>query len=148
MGNQQFYASSRLFRKEGERFDPEIQSNCLFSDDNSLLSSLWDHIQDAVRFEEGDEMEKLSMPTNVQSNDKEGNELDLFNAERTLNQINTRFTCGFKTPESHIQDLLEPAHAKFFSVLENQENQADQRSVQYQKTKILYGLFLWKKKQG
>jgi hypothetical protein len=102
MGNQQFYASSRLFRKEGERYDPEIQSNALFSDDNSLMTSLWDHIQSAVRFDEVSDMENLAMPTNVQTNEIQDNELSLFNAERTLNQINTRFTCGFKTPESHI----------------------------------------------
>lgn len=56
--------------------------------------------------------------------------------------------CGFKTPESHIQDLLEPPHAKYFTVLKDQENQKKMKEMQMKKIKILYGLFLMKKKSG
>lgn len=37
MGNSQFYASARQFRKEGEVEDPKIGSKILFSDDSDLL---------------------------------------------------------------------------------------------------------------
>lgn len=52
-------------------------------------------------------------------NDEDGNELYHFNAERVLDQINAKFMCGFKTPESHLNDLAEPSHAKYFTVLKD-----------------------------
>lgn len=118
----------------------------LFSDDAALLENLWDHVRYSIRLDELDDGK--AMPTNVQRNEVEGNELNLFNAERMLNDINDRFKCGFKTPESHIQDLLEPAHVKYFTVLNNQENQSKMKYNQLTKTKILYGLYLMKKKSG
>lgn len=65
-----------------------------------------------------------------------------------MNEINEQFKCGFKTPESNVQDLLEPAHVKYFTVLEEQGNQNAMRSNQLIKTKIAYGLYLMKKKSG
>lgn len=61
--------------------------------------------------------EETVLPSNVQMNDEDGNELYHFNAERVLDQINAKFMCGFKTPESHLNDLAEPSHAKYFTVL-------------------------------
>lgn len=105
---------------------------------------------DCMRIEENDELNDQALPTNVQRNEVEGddNDIVMFNAERTLNQMNSHFVCGFKTPESHVHDLLNPAHAKYFTVLKDQSNQSDQKDIQMRKTKILYGLFLTKKKAG
>lgn len=119
----------------------------LFSDDSQLLSNIWDHVKESVNIDDLSK-EEAALPTNVQLNDEDGNELHMFNAERSLDQINARFMCGFKTPESHIQDLLEPAHVKYFTVLKDQENQTKMKETQMRKTKILYGLFLMKKKSG
>lgn len=47
-----------------------------------------------------------------------------------------------------MQDLLEPAHIKYFTVMNNQDNQKVMRENQLTKTKILYGLYLMKKKSG
>lgn len=118
----------------------------LYTDDEGLLESLWEHVKYSVRLDEIEEGKGL--PTNVQRNEVEGNDFNLFNAERTLNQIVERFNCGFKNPERHIEDLLEPAHAKYFTVLNNQEKQSSMHKNQLTKTKILYGLYLMKKKSG
>jgi hypothetical protein len=118
MGNQQFYASGRVFKKEGEREDPRVMTSILFFDDSTLLNSMWDHVKSSMRIDDLSN-EDTALPTNVQWNDEDGNELHHFNAERVLDQINSRFMCGFKTPESHLHDLAEPPHAKFFTVLKD-----------------------------
>ena len=81
------------------------------------------HVAEAVRLD-GDVHEGSgALPTNVQKN-TEIDELEMFHAQKTLADVNARFMCGFKTAESHIEDLLEPTHGKHFTVLSEQENQA------------------------
>lgn len=117
----------------------------LLTDDDEFLDPLWENLKDKLDLEPLDDYENgVNLPNNYHTN-KSGDDGDeLFNVERLLSGINSRSMSGFKTPESHIQDLQEPAHMKFFTVLSNEGNLSELRNLQEKKAKILYALYLLK----
>ena len=69
-------------------------------------------------------------------------DLEAQQAQKALAEANAGFICGFKTAESNVEDLQQPAHEKYFTVSTERSALDDYARVQGSKVQILYGLYL------
>lgn len=86
-------------------------------EDHEFVDPVWSHFRYQLDLEPTDDLTDDHLPSNFGKKSGADDNENMHNAERLLNEIYSRQMCGFKTPESHIQDLQEPAHMKFFSAL-------------------------------
>ena len=105
------------------------------------MAGLAQHVRAAMRVDGGLDEKTDIVQTNVQKN-SEADDLTAFHAQKALAEVNARLVAGFKTAESNIEDLSQPAHERLFTVLSDQDAQSAYHKVQLQKTQILYGLYL------
>jgi prephenate dehydratase len=69
-------------------------------------------------------------------------------AKKALTEANAAFMCGFKTSESNIEDLKHPSYERFFTVMKDQAQSEEYRSLQLKKMTILYCLCQLKSGSG
>jgi hypothetical protein len=50
-------------------------------------------------------------------------------AKKALTEANASFMCGFKTSESNIEDLKHPSYERFFTVMKDQAQSEEYRSL-------------------
>ena len=114
-------AAFKQYRKDGGKAgeQPCITAEALLADEATLVAGLAAHVREAMRAD-GELDDKVDIiATNVQEN-SEADELSAFQAQKALAEVNARFVCGFKTAESNIEDLSQPAHERHFTVLTDQ----------------------------
>jgi hypothetical protein len=114
------------------------------------VAALAGYVREAMRAEGDLDREPTAekpgiLATNEQRN-SEVEDLGTFRAQKALAEANAGFICGFKTAESNVEDLVEPAHERYFAVSTDQRAGADYHRVQGRKLQILYGLYLLRQK--
>lgn len=135
MGNSQIQAAFKQYRKDGGKGgeQPWITSEALLVDEPELVRVLAGYVREAMRAEgDLDEVPTAEKPGILATNEQRNTEVEdveVFRAQRALAEANAGFVCGFKTASSNVEDLVEPAHERYFSVLTDQTAERDYQRI-------------------
>lgn len=152
MGNSNQYPNTafKQFKKEGFKdSQPRINPSSTFVDEREVLYRIYRVCIDQLRLPESEIDEKPLLASNEQKNaELESSEFKLHQAKKSLAQMSADFMSGFKNGEANIEELTQPIHEKFFTVLKHDEHAKDFQNLQKMRMLILHSLYQIKQKQS